>query len=71
MVDMITRESLVKKIEVLPTYLLQEVDDQIDFIEYKKSRNNKFKIQDITLASEKSLSKDWLRPEEDEAWEDL
>lgn len=68
---MITRERLVKKIELLPSYFLQEVDDYIDFIEYKKSRNNEFEIQDITLASEKSLSKDWLRPEEDEAWGDL
>jgi hypothetical protein len=24
--------------------------------------------RDITLASEKSLAKDWLSPEEDEAW---
>ena len=26
---------------------------------------------DITLASEKALAKDWLLPEEDEAWADL
>ena len=26
---------------------------------------------DITLASEKALSKDWLLPEEDEAWANL
>jgi hypothetical protein len=68
---MINRESLVKKIEVLPPYLLQEVADYIDFIEYKKYRKSNFKIDDITLASEKSLTKDWLKPEEDEAWEDL
>lgn len=24
-----------------------------------------------SIASESSLSKDWLRPEEDEAWQDL
>ncbi|MCL1822680.1 MAG: hypothetical protein FWG44_00600 [Oscillospiraceae bacterium] len=29
------------------------------------------KIDDITLASQQSLSKDWLLPEEDEAWADL
>ena len=27
--------------------------------------------RDITLASEKSLAKDWLLPEEDEAWASL
>lgn len=28
-------------------------------------------IESITLASEESLSKDWIKPEEDEAWKDL
>jgi hypothetical protein len=28
-------------------------------------------IQNITKASEKSLAKDWLTKEEDEAWKDL
>jgi hypothetical protein len=28
-------------------------------------------IQDITKASEKSLAKDWLTKEEDEAWKNL
>jgi DNA-damage-inducible protein J len=26
---------------------------------------------DLTLASEKALAKEWLRPEEEEAWADL
>jgi hypothetical protein len=26
---------------------------------------------EITMMSESSLAKDWLRPEEDEAWQDL
>jgi hypothetical protein len=68
---MISREILVKKIEILPPYLLQEVADYIEFVEYKKYRKSNAQISDITLASEKSLSKDWLKPEEDEAWEDL
>lgn len=37
----------------------------------KKHRKNNVLINDITLASEKSLSKDWLKPEEDDAWRDL
>jgi DNA-damage-inducible protein J len=28
-------------------------------------------VADITLASENALAKDWLRPEEDEAWANL
>jgi len=28
-------------------------------------------LNDITLASEKALAKDWLLPEEDEAWANL
>ncbi|GHV43433.1 hypothetical protein FACS1894187_25730 [Synergistales bacterium] len=29
------------------------------------------RIDDITLASEEALAKDWLLPEEDAAWKDL
>jgi hypothetical protein len=29
------------------------------------------KKTDITIASDSSLIKDWLRPEEDEAWQNL
>jgi len=28
-------------------------------------------VEDITIASEDALSKDWLRPEEEETWKDL
>lgn len=62
---------LVKKIERLPSYLLEEVANYIDYIEFKKAKENQLKVEDITLASEKSLAKDWLKPEEDEAWEHL
>lgn len=65
---MIDRETLVKKIENLPSYLLEEVADYIDYVEFKKLKENQLKVKDITLASEESLSKDWLKPEEDEAW---
>ena len=68
---MISKETLVKKIEILPPYLLQEVADYIEFIEFKKYRKSSLNIDEITLASEKSLAKDWLKPEENEAWEDL
>ena len=68
---MINREILAKKIEKLPLDLLEEVANYIDYIEFREAKENQLGIQNITLASEKSLSKDWLKPEEDEAWEHL
>lgn len=68
---MINRDAVVKKIETLPPYLLQEVADYIDYVEFKNNKDRSLKIDDITLASEKSLAKDWLDPEEDKAWENL
>ena len=68
---MINRETLLKKIESLPPYLLEEIDDYIDFIQFKKVKSKNVRIDNITLASQDSLSKDWLKPEEDEMWADL
>ncbi len=58
--------------------LLQEIDqfsrkdlgDVLDFIRYLKLKKRNEK-NDITIASESSLKKDWLLPEEDEVWRDL
>lgn len=68
---MINKEILAKKIEKLPLDLLEEVANYIDYIEFREAKENQLGIQNITLASEKSLSKDWLKPVEDEAWEHL
>ena len=68
---MINGETLLKKIESLPPYLLEEIDEYIDFIQFKKVKNNNVRVDDITLASQDSLGKDWFKPEEDEAWADL
>jgi hypothetical protein len=68
---MIDKQRLLKKIEKLPPYLLEEIDNYVNYIEFKRTKGSISKIGDITLASEKSLSKDWLKPEEDDAWEDL
>lgn len=68
---MINKEILAKKIEKLPLDLLEEVANYIDYIEFREAKENQLGKQNITLASEKSLSKDWLKPEEDEAWEHL
>jgi len=41
-----------------------------DFIQFLKTKIIKEKL-DISIASESSLKKDWLRPEEDVAWKNL
>lgn len=68
---MIDKDILIKKIEKLPSYLLEEIANYIDYIEFKRAKEKQSKIPHITLASENSLSKDWLKPEEDEAWGNL
>jgi hypothetical protein len=61
------KELLIKEIEQVPEPLLDEV---LDFVQFLKAKIIKEKL-DITIASESSLKKDWLRPEEDEAWQNL
>ncbi|MEA1961000.1 MAG: DUF2281 domain-containing protein [Bacillota bacterium] len=69
---MVSKEALLKKIESLPPNILQELAAYLEYIEYKRSKYDRsLVIDDITLASEKALAKDWLKPEEDEAWADL
>ena len=61
------KEILLREIEKVPENLIEEV---LDFIKFLKHKNDTNKFQ-ITTASESSLKKDWLRPEEDEAWQHL
>ena len=56
---------VLKKIKQLPPFYLKEVIDFMDFLTSKSSKN------EVLLLSEKSLAKDWLLPEEEEAWKDL
>jgi hypothetical protein len=61
------KDFLIKEIEQAPEYLLVEV---LDFIQFLKAKYLEEKIE-ISILSESSLEKDWLKPEEDEAWQDL
>ena len=61
------KEDLQELIEGLPAKDLEKVVDVIGYL--NMTRRNK--VKDITLASQSSLAKDWLKPEEDEAWSDL
>jgi hypothetical protein len=62
-----TKERLLQEIDQIPEELLMEV---LDFLQFLKSKHLQSKLEVSTL-SESSLQKDWLRPEEDEAWQDL
>ena len=64
---MSTKEELISEIEEAPETLLSEV---LDFIHFLKARTLREKM-DVTTMSESSLRKDWLTPEENEAWQDL
>lgn len=64
---MSTRQQVLKEVEQVPEPLLEEVLDFIRFLRAKASRA----ANETALASEQVLAKDWLKPEEDEAWQDL
>ncbi len=62
-----TKELLLQEIEQVPEPILEGV---LDFLRYLKAKKI-LQRQEATLLSEPSLAKDWLRPEEEEAWRDL
>ncbi|MEQ8225925.1 MAG: DUF2281 domain-containing protein [Candidatus Eremiobacterota bacterium] len=61
------RHILIKEIEYIPE---QYLDYILTFVEFIKINKMKEKI-DISLMSESSLKKDWLKVEEDRAWQNL
>ena len=58
------KEAVIKEIEEIPEPLLEEV---LDFVHFLKAKIAKERL-DTAVASESVLKKDWLKPEEDEAW---
>jgi len=76
---MTRRESLLKEIDDFPDSVLDEVADFVHFLKARMARVSASAIISTSasdglataVASESSLKKDWLRPEEDEAWQDL
>ena len=64
---MTTKEALLQELEKVPEPLLDEV---LDFVQFLKSKIVKEKLATV-IASESSLRKDWLLPEEEEAWQSL
>lgn len=64
---MSTKEALLQELEKIPEPVLDEVLDFVQFLRAKMAGEGRL----TALASESSLAKDWLKPEEDEAWKDL
>ena len=64
---MSNREAVIKEIEQIPEPFLEDV---LDFVHFLKAKIIKERL-DTAIASESSLKKDWLKPEEDEAWQSL
>jgi hypothetical protein len=61
------KEQLIAEIDALPEPLVQEVLDFVEFLRAKLVGDS----TDLAVASESSLKKDWLGPEEAAAWRDL
>ncbi|MDD3857439.1 MAG: hypothetical protein PHP43_05250 [Methanoculleus sp.] len=61
------KEEIINELDDLPPRMYGEV---LDFIRSLKARRRKA-APETALASEPVLRKDWLRPEEEEAWSDL
>jgi len=61
------KNTLIRGVEGLPTGFLQEVLDFVQFLKVKATQEH----LETSLLSESILRKDWLRPEEDEAWRSL
>ncbi len=61
------KELLLNEIEDVSGPILDEL---IDFVQFLKSKKSQEKM-DLSIASESSLKKDWLTPEEDDAWQNL
>lgn len=64
---MTKKETLINEIGKMPEPLLDEL---LGFINFLKTRKLKEKY-DTLIVSEPVLKRDWLSPEEDEAWQDL
>ena len=61
------KELILNEIEKVPEPLLEEI---LDFVHFLKTKATVEKIG-TAIVSESSLKKDWLKPEEGEAWRDL
>jgi hypothetical protein len=64
---MTVKKSIVQAVEDLPEDCLDDLAHHVESLR----RRAALRAVPTMLASEAVLAKDWLRPEEDEAWRDL
>jgi hypothetical protein len=62
------KEQIIQEIERIPAPLLGEV---LNFIQFLKQKHTFPETWETALLSQSALKKDWLTPEEDEAWQHL
>lgn len=60
-------ETLIQEVEDVPDLV---IDELLDFLRFLKAKKKEQPLE-TALLSEKVLAKDWLRPEEEEAWKNL
>jgi len=61
------KERVIEELNYIPEPKLAEV---LDFVRLVKARPDR-EQHEFALLSESTWARDWLRPEEDEAWRDL
>ena len=64
---MTPRDLILQELEHLPNYLLDQVLVFLRFLNLEYGQDS----LETALLSESALQKDWLLPEEEEAWQDL
>ena len=64
---MTTKEAIQKEIDQAPETVLEKALVYIRMLKTMRDRG----LTDTALASEAALKNDWLRPEEDAAWQNL
>lgn len=67
MINISKKDTIIAELDKVPEKVLDEI---LDYINFLKEKYIKQKLE-TALMSESSLKKDWLQPEEDEAWQDL
>ena len=64
-----TRKKLQTELERIPDNLLGELHEYMKYLQFKTQHQSA--SMQTAYASEAVLEKDWNRPEEDQAWQDL
>lgn len=61
------REKILQETENAPDLILIEVLDYLQYLKIKYQQG----VMETALLSEAILTEDWLKPEEETAWQDL